>query len=202
MATLTSTRLGFGEKPALIIVDAIRGFTEPSSPLGMVADSEIDAIGRLIGMFRERGWPIIYTVNVYSHGCEASVFRQKLPVLNELAAESSSTEIDPRISARSGDLIIRKTVPSAFFDSPLRQILQNLKVDTTVVTGFSTSGCVRATAVDALQSNFRLIVVREACGDRDGFAHDANLRDIDLKYGDVVSLADALAMAGAVHVRT
>ncbi len=199
MATLSSTRTGFGQKPALIVVDAIRGFTEPSSPLGMAAHTQIAAIDRLIRVFRRRGWPIVYTVNAYAHGCEASVFRQKLPVLDELAAGAPSTEIDPRIPAGPEDLVIRKTVPSAFFDTALRETLNSLEVDTTVVVGFSTSGCVRATAVDALQSNFRLVVVREACGDRDGFAHDANLRDIDLKYGDVVSLEDALVMAESVQ---
>ena len=196
MATLPNQHLGLGRKPALVVVDATVGFTDPTSPLGTESSQEVAAIAQLLQAFRQKRLPVVFTTNSYSHAAEASVFREKVPVLNLLVSGGGLAAIDPRILPRPDEIVINKGVPSAFFDSPLRQILSNLRVDSAVVVGFTTSGCVRATAVDALQSNFRLIVVREACGDRDIQAHDANLRDLQLKYGDVVSLESALQMIG------
>jgi maleamate amidohydrolase len=191
---LSSNTIGLGAKPALIVVDATIGFTDPASPLGCSGDSEVGAIGHLLKAFRARNFPVVFTTNSYSHKAEASVFREKLPLRNELIAGSSLASIDPRLQPATGDIILNKGLPSAFFDTPLRQILHNLGVDSVVVCGFSTSGCVRATAVDALQANFRLVVVEDACGDRDREAHAANLRDIQLKYGEVVGLTAAVKM--------
>ncbi|HUW36400.1 MAG TPA: isochorismatase family protein [Rhodocyclaceae bacterium] len=194
MATLPNKAVGLGAKSALIIVDATLGFTDPGSPLGCPSDIEVGAIKRLLGAFRRRRLPIVFTTNAYSHPAEASVFREKLPLLNELVVGGVLAAIDPRLQPQVGEVVLNKGVPSAFFDSPLRQMLCNMGVDSVVVCGFSTSGCVRATAVDALQSNFRLMVVADACGDRDRAAHAANLRDLGLKYGDVVDLDTALEM--------
>jgi maleamate amidohydrolase len=194
MATLPNQHLGLGRKPALVVVDATVGFTDPTSPLGTESSQEVAAIAQLLQAFRKKRLPVVFTTNSYSNAAEASVFREKVPVLNQLVAGGILAAIDPRISPRSEEIVLNKGVPSAFFDSPLRQTLINLGVDSTMVVGFTTSGCVRATAVDALQSNFRLIVVRDACGDRDIQAHEANLRDLQLKYGDVVSLENALQM--------
>jgi nicotinamidase-related amidase len=191
---LSSNTIGLGAKPALIVVDATIGFTDPSSPLGCPSDSEVGTIQHLLKAFRARSLPVVFTRNFYTHKGEASVFREKLPLLNELVAGSRLATIDPRLQPATGEIILNKGLPSAFFDSPLRQILHNLGVDSVVVCGFSTSGCVRATAVDALQANFRLVVVEDACGDRDQEAHAANLRDIQLKYGEVVGLGRALEM--------
>jgi maleamate amidohydrolase len=196
MAILHNQNIGLGSKPALVVVDATVGFTDPNSPLGTESSQEVAAIAQLLQAFRQKRLPVVFTTNSYSHAAEASVFREKVPVLNLLVSGGGLAAIDPRILPRPDEIVINKGVPSAFFDSPLRQILSNLRVDSAVVVGFTTSGCVRATAVDALQSNFRLIVVREACGDRDIQAHDANLRDLQLKYGDVVSLESALQMIG------
>jgi nicotinamidase-related amidase len=194
VATLPNRTVGLGAKPALIVVDATLAFTDPASALGSESEAELGAIARLIAAFRARGLPVVYTVNAYSHPAEASVFRAKLPVLDLLVTGSPMAEIAPPIVPQPHDIVLRKVVPSAFFDSPLRQMLINLGVDSVLVCGFTTSGCVRATAVDALQCNFRLLVVRDACGDRDRAAHEANLRDLDLKYGDVVSADQALTM--------
>ncbi|MFA7278683.1 MAG: isochorismatase family protein [Sterolibacterium sp.] len=196
MATLPNKKIGLGHKPALIVVDATVGFTDPNSPLGAESTREVEAIAKLLQVFRQKRLPVVFTTNSYSHAAEASVFREKVPLLNQLVAGGSLAAIDPCILPQPGEIVINKGVPSAFFDSPLRQMLNNLGVDSTVVVGFTTSGCVRATAVDALQSNFRLIVVRDACGDRDPQAHEANLRDLQLKYGDVVTLENALQMLG------
>jgi nicotinamidase-related amidase len=193
MATLPSKTVGLGARPALIVVDATVGFTDPNSPLGSESGAELSAIQGLIAAFRARKLPIVYTVNAYTHAAEAKVFREKIPLLDLLVAGSPLAEIAPLIAPQPQDIVLRKGVPSAFFDSPLRQLLHNLAVDSVMVCGFTTSGCVRATAVDALQCNFRLSVVRDACGDRDRAAHEANLRDLGLKYGDVLSAVDALA---------
>lgn len=194
MATLSNTATGLGGRPALIVVDATVGFTDPFSPLGCESARELAAIAELLACFRQFHWPVIYTTNSYADAGVASVFREKVPVLNLLVTGGPLAKIDPRVAPLADEQVINKGVPSAFFDSPLRDILRTAGVDSVVVVGFSTSGCVRATAVDALQANFRLLVVREACGDRDRAAHDANLRDLDLKYGDVVSLDEAISL--------
>jgi len=196
LATLPNRTVGLGANPALIVVDATVGFTDPASALGSESRRELEVIRGLIAEFRVRGLPIAYSVNAYAHPAEATVFREKLPSLNLLVHGTPLAEIAADVRPEPHDIVIRKGVPSAFFDSPLRQMLVNLGVDSVLVCGFTTSGCVRATAVDALQCNFRLVVARDACGDRDRAAHEANLRDLDLKYGDVVTSQEALAMLG------
>lgn len=194
MATLRNERTGLGRKPALLIIDANVAFTDPAFPLGAECSAEMAVIAQLVSAFRRYRLPVVYTRHAYRHASEAPAFRAKLPQSNLLVAGSAVTQIDPRIAPASEDIVIDKTVPSAFFDSPLRQMLYGLGVDTAVVVGFSTSGCVRASAVDALQCNFKLMVVREACGDRDPEAHHSNLRDLDLKYGDVVGCDEFLRL--------
>ena len=194
MATLRNQRTGLGRKPALLIIDANVGFTDPTFPLGAECSVEIAVIAKLISAFRQHRLPVVYTRHAYRHASEAPAFRAKLPQSNLLIAGSAVTQIDPRIAPAPEDIVIDKTVPSAFFDSPLRQMLYGLGVDSAVVVGFSTSGCVRASAVDAMQCNFKLVVVREACGDRDPEAHQSNLRDLDLKYGDVVGYDEFMTL--------
>ena len=194
MPALPNDKTGLGKKPALLIIDATVGFTDPAAPMGCEADAELAMIAKLIAAFRERKLPIVYTTHSYRHPSEAPIFRAKLPLSNLLVAGSETTAINPRIAPAGDDIVVNKTVPSAFFDGPLRQMLRSLDVDSTVLCGFSTSGCVRASAVDAMQCDFRVVVVRDACGDRDLEAHEANLRDIDLKYGDVVDVDALLAM--------
>jgi len=186
MATLQFQSMGLGKKPALLVIDSTVGFTSADSPLGMDGAAAVANIVRLVDMFHKRGWLVVFTTNAYVSPDEASVFREKLPILNQLTVDGPLAPLDPRLKPASDDFIFRKTVPSAFFDSPLREKLRQEGIDSTVLCGFSTSGCVRASAVDALQSNFRVTVVEDACGDRDSLAHDYNLRDIKLKTGDVV----------------
>jgi len=194
MAMLEKAALRFGKRPALIVVDASMGFTDPTSPLGSEADSVVEAIGALLRAFRERRLPVYFTTVVYGDSARASVFREKLPVLNELKPGSRLVDIDPRIAPQPGEPVIEKQFPSAFFQTDLAERLAGEGVDTVVITGLTTSGCVRASAVDALSHDLRLIVPREAVGDRDPPAHEANLHDIDAKYGEVVALDAALAM--------
>jgi len=186
-----------GRRPALLVVDVSRGFTDPACPLGSEAGEVVGAIAALLEAFRARGLPVWYTTVIYTSPYQAAVFRRKLPVLELLAPDSRWVEIDPRIAPRADEPVLVKHFPSAFFGTDLAQQLAGAGVDTLYVTGLTTSGCVRASALDALQHNLRLIVPREATGDRDAAAHEANLYDLESKYGDVVSLDDALRMLEA-----
>jgi nicotinamidase-related amidase len=185
---------GFGERPALVVVDMSVGFTDPASPLHCELEDVVGAIGRLLDATRAAGFPVVYTTVAYDDADQvtAAVFIDKVPALLTLAAGSRWVEIDPRLAPRSGEPVLTKLFASAFHGTPLATLLAAQRCDGVIVTGASTSGCVRATAVDALQHGYRVVVPREAVGDRNAAAHEANLYDIDAKYGDVVPLVDML----------
>lgn len=187
-------KAGFGARPALVVIDVNVGFTDPESPLVCDLEDVVDAIRELLEASRAAAIPIVYTTVEYSEGDQvaAKAFIDKIPVLTTLAAGSRWVEIDPRIAPGPGEPVLKKLFASSFFGTPLQALLTAHDVDTLIVTGASTSGCVRATAVDAIQHAFRPVVPREAVGDRNPDAHEANLYDIDAKYGDVVSLAETL----------
>lgn len=182
-----------GRRPALLLVDLSCGFTDPESPLGCECDTVIDANRVLLDAFRERGLPVFFTTVVYDTPDQAPVFRRRLPALNLLARGSHQVDIDPRLRPAAGETLVEKQYASAFFGTDLLLRLHRAGADSLVVTGLTTSGCVRATAVDGLQHDFPVRVVREAVGDRNRQAHDANLHDLHAKYADVVSLAELLA---------
>lgn len=188
-------RVGFGRRPALVVVDVNRGFTDPASPLVCDLDACVEAIAVLLDAFRAASLPVVFTTVCYDElGKQAAAaFIEKVPALLVLEPGSEWVEIDPRISPREGEPVLTKTFASAFFGTTLGSMLAAAGCDTVVVTGASTSGCVRATAVDALQHGYRVVVPREAVGDRNSAAHEANLFDIDAKYGDVLSVGDVLA---------
>jgi nicotinamidase-related amidase len=192
-------RAGFGQHPALVVVDVNLGFTDPASPLVCELDDVVAAIARLLGGARRAGIPVVYTTVAYDAEGKrtAAAFIDKVPALLTLAAGSRWVEIDPRIAPRGEEPVLTKLFASAFFGTPLASLLAEAGCDSLIVTGASTSGCIRATVVDALQHGYRAIVPREAVGDRNLAAHEANLYDIDAKYGDVVSLDDVLG-----HLRT
>ena len=196
---LASQPLGLGRKPALIVVDMINGFTDPASPLGSECDAVKEAIAQLLNCFREKELPIYFTCVEYSDPSQANVFREKLPALNILEYGSEWVELDGAMERRAEEPIIKKQWASTFFATDLAERLRVQGVDSLVVTGLTTSGCVRATAVDGLQYNFRVVVPREACGDRNSAAHEANLYDLNTKYVDVVSLDEAIALLEAVN---
>jgi nicotinamidase-related amidase len=186
-------RVGFGKRPALLIVDFIVGFTDLSSPLASNLDSEVEATRRLLEVAREKRIPIFFTTIEYDEGYrDAGVFIKKIPSLSVLQKGSRMTEVDERIQPRLGEHVISKKYASAFFGTSLASTLTASRCDTLLITGCTTSGCVRASAVDSCQHGFHTIVVREAVGDRAQGPHEANLFDIDAKYGDVVSLSEAL----------
>jgi maleamate amidohydrolase len=188
-------RLGFGKKPAVIVVDFIRAYTTEGSPL--FAPPVIDAVNETIELLeaaRKHNAPILYTKVLYNkHGLDGGLFVQKVPVLRKMVDGEPLAEIVAELPPAPDDIIIVKQYASAFFGTSLAATLTALGVDTTIIVGCSTSGCVRATALDAMQYGFRPIVPRECVGDRRLEPHEANLFDINSKYGDVVSKREVLA---------
>jgi maleamate amidohydrolase len=187
-------RGGFGRRPALVVIDMTLGFTDPDSPLACDLEGPISEIQKLLGAARHAEIPIVFTTVAYreSDKLTAAAFIDKVPALLTLEAGTRWADIDPRIAPRETETILNKLFASGFFGTGLSSLLTAASVDTLIITGASTSGCVRATAVDALQYGFRPVVPREAVGDRNEQAHEANLYDIDAKYGDVVPVRDAL----------
>ena len=192
-------RQGAGRRPALLVIDMSLGFTSPDSPLHCELDDVVGAIEKLLTAARAKELPIVYTSVSYGAGekAVAKAFIDKIPILLTLAAGSPFTEIDPRLAPRPDEPVLNKLFASAFFGTPLQSLLAAHGCDSVIVAGASTSGCVRATAVDVLQNGYLLTIPREAVGDRDPAAHAQALYDIDAKYGNVVSLAEALVLISA-----
>ncbi len=187
-------KVGFGSRPAVIVIDFTRAYTTPGEPLfakGVV--SAVDETVCLLEAARAARVPVIYTKVMYHPSLiDGALFVKKVPVLQTLVPGEPMAEIDPKVAPRPDELVIVKQYPSCFFGTPLMSALTSLGIDTLVLTGCSTSGCVRATAIDGLQYGFRVIVPRECVGDRHDGPHDANLFDINAKYGDVVAKAEVI----------
>lgn len=192
MTDLQRHSLGLGERPALLLVDVIKGFTDPACPLGSEADSVVDACKALLDLFRLKRLPVFFTTVVYHDESQARVFRQRVPALNVLEPGSEWVKVDPRIAPVHGETVIEKQWPSGFFNTNLAQQLEAAGADSIVMGGLTTSGCVRATAVDGLQHDYRVVIAREATGDRNAAAHESNLFDLQAKYVDVMTVQDVL----------
>ena len=193
MSDLQRHSLPLGRRPALVLVDMIRGFTDPACPLGSACESVVEANRQLLAAFRAAGLPVYFTTVVYHEAAQAAVFRQRIPALNLLTPDSNWVQVDPALSPQSGEVLIEKRWASSFFGTDLADQLRAAGADSLVVTGLTTSGCVRATVVDGLQHDFPVVVPREAVGDRNADAHEANLFDLHAKYADVQTLAEVLA---------
>lgn len=188
-----ASEMGFGQRPAVLVVDFILGFTDPESPLGAVLNKEVDATRLLLDAARTVETPIFFTTTVYGPDCrDAGHFVRKIPALRLFQRESHWTLLDPRLARRPKEEILEKKYASAFFGTALASTLHAHGIDTVLVAGAMTSDCVRASVVDALQHGFRPIVPRSCVGDRSPDAHHANLFDIHGKYGDVVELNEVL----------
>ncbi|MCO5205042.1 MAG: isochorismatase family protein [Anaerolineae bacterium] len=199
-AGLFDGRLGFGRKPVILVVDFIRAYTTLDSPL-FAADVvvAVAATVDLLTRARNKGIPVIYTQVLYSaSGRDGGIFVQKVPVLRMLVSGEPLAEIVPELSPQPADVIIVKQYASAFFGTSLAAMLTSMGIDTIILAGCSTSGCIRATAVDGMQHGFRVVIPRECVGDRHRAPHESNLFDIDSKYGDVVAKADVLAYLGTL----
>jgi nicotinamidase-related amidase len=198
----TYDRAGFGaavrrgRRPAVVVVDLSRGFTEPEFPTGADLTDVVAATARVVRAARAVAAPVIYTTIAYDPAeadGSAYAWLDKAPGLRVLRAGSELVDIDPRLPREERDPLIVKKGASAFFGTHLAGTLTSLGVDTLIVCGATTSGCVRATVVDGVQSGFPVLVPRECVGDRAQGPHEANLFDIDAKYGDVIGVEDALA---------
>jgi nicotinamidase-related amidase len=185
---------GLGDHPALVLVDVIVGFTDPGCELGSESASVVDACSDLLNIFRKKGLPVFFTTVIYHDVSQARVFRQRLPALNVLTPHSKWVQVDPRISPLNDETLIEKQWASGFFKTDLQHGLETAGADSLVIGGLTTSGCVRATAVDGLQNEFKVVVVREATGDRNQTAHESNLFDLQAKYADVLDLNEVLEL--------
>lgn len=181
--------VGFGRKPCILVVDLTNGFTDPASPLGSELSQVIAANNELLEVARARAIPVIFSVVSYDHPREAGLWMMKVPSLGILATGSGAERIDERLHPRPDEQVLVKKYGSCFFGTALASQFTASGIDTVIVTGVSTSGCVRATVVDAMQHGFRAIIPREAVGDRSSEQHNANLFDMEAKYGDVLGLA-------------
>ena len=186
MSKLKSHPTRIGSSPALVVVDMCRGFIDPSSPLGFECNELIEANIQLVSKFREKNLPVIFTTTLYRDEFEASVFRSRLPDLNILKPGSEEISFLETLSPNKDEKLIEKKFASAFFETSLANHLNQIQVDSVIVSGVTTSGCVRATALDSLQNNFLTIVAEDCVGDRDLNAHQANLFDLQAKYADVI----------------
>jgi maleamate amidohydrolase len=190
-----AARVGAGTSPAVVVVDVCRAYLEG----GPFTDDEgrfeaaRASAARVVEAARAAGHPVLFTRVVFEPGLtDGGFFVRKVPGLVAFEQGSEWIECPDDPSPRPGEVMVTKQYASAFFGTSLAATLRSRGVDTVLVFGFSTSGCVRATALDALQSGFRPLVVREACGDRDAGVQEANLFDLDAKYADVVTEAYAL----------
>lgn len=196
-------RIGFGRNPAVIVVDFINAYTSEGSPL--FAQGVVDAVRDTVPLLeaaRRQSVPVIYTRVIYqAGGYDGGIFVEKVPVLLKMVEGEPLADIVPELPPAKGDVILNKQYASAFFGTSLAAMLTSHGIDTVIVTGCSTSGCIRASAVDGMQHGFRVIVPRECVGDRHPGPHEANLFDIDSKYGDVVGRQDVLDYFNGLSVR-
>ncbi len=188
MPDLDRKSQGLGERPALLVVDMLNSFTDPDSPLGSEAGDVVEANRKLLCAFREKELPVVFTSVVYHDASQARVFRDRIPALDILEPGTRWVQVDPRLEPAEGEPVIEKQWASGFFKTDLDDFLRGAGADSLVVTGLTTSGCVRATAVDGLQNDFRVVIPAEAVGDRNLEVHRANLFDLNAKYADVLNL--------------
>lgn len=189
-------RLQPGRRPALLIVDVVTAYLTQGSPLFM--DSAAAALAsnlRLANAARAAGVPVVFTnVQYKADGSDGGVFYRKAPVLKAFVEGSPLGTFPDGLTPLTGERVFTKQYPSAFFGTGLAEALHAEGIDTLLITGYSTSGCVRASAVDAMQHGFVPLVVREACADRHAAPHEANLFDLQAKYAEVIGEAEALAL--------
>lgn len=185
------SRVGFGEAPALVVIDFIRAFTDPGHRLGADVSRELAQTNLLLEAAHRAGAPVILSTVAYDDPVgETGVWLRKMAGLADLVAGSVEVEQDPRLAIGANDTILRKRFASCFFKTTLADDLRRQGIDTVIIAGCTTSGCVRATAVDACCHGFHTIVARDAVADRLQDAHEQSLTDIDLKYGDVLPAAE------------
>ncbi|EWM64942.1 MULTISPECIES: isochorismatase family protein [Micromonospora] len=191
--------LGRGSRRALLLVDLVRAYLDPASPLyaGDTDPPALRACAALLDTARRHGVPVIHTrVELSPGGADGGLFARKVPALRVFEHGSAFADAPPSLAPAPGETVVTKQYASAFFGTSLASTLRVLGVDALVIGGASTSGCVRASAVDALQHGFVPLVVAEACLDRDPRPHQAALFDLGAKYAEVLALDEATALLG------
>ena len=187
-------KVGYGRNPAVVVIDFTLAYTTPGSPF--FAEGVVRAVADTVPLLdaaRTAGIPVIHTKVMYHpSGADGGWFVRKVPALRKLVPGEPLAEIDPKVAPLPEEVVIVKQYPSPFFGTPLAPMLATLGVDTLILAGCSTSGCVRAGALDGVQHGYRVIVPRECVGDRHDGPHDANLFDINAKYGDVVAREEVI----------
>lgn len=200
-----SERTGFGKQPAILVIDMCRGITEPGK-MFIDMDEHIPCIASILDAARRIGAPVIFTTVAYHTDlADAGVFGKKVPLVQNFLYGSPLVDIDPRLPVLDTDHLLVKKFPSAFYGTNLQSMLGSLGIDTTIVVGNSTSGCVRATVCDSVSGGFQTIVPEDCVADRAQLSHQVNLFDMDAKYADVVSSKSVVSylddLAGPSQVR-
>jgi len=188
-------RGGFGARPAVLVVDLCAGFTNPAYPPGTNLDQVVRNTRALLDRARSQLIPVVFTTIAFAaDGVEGRIWRRKMPALNCLVEGSAAVDLDARLGRRPEEPVVVKRAASAFAGTGLAALLVSLGADSLVVAGATTSGCVRATVVDACMAGYPTVVPADCVGDRHAGAHAANLFDIAAKYGDVLDLAQTLSL--------
>jgi maleamate amidohydrolase len=183
-----------GRRPVVLAIDLMRAYFEPASPLCLPSRDCLESSARVLAAARSNDVPVLHTrVEFAPDGSDGGVFVQKVPALEHLFGGGPMSELMPEVAPVEGELVITKQYASAFFGTSLASTLVARGVDTVVLVGVSTSGCIRATGVDAVQHGFVPLVVRDAVGDRTAQTHAANLFDLQAKYAEVVDESTAVA---------
>ena len=192
-------RLEPGRRPALVLVDLVQAYFDPSAELYMGTDSCLASAARVLAAARAAGIPVVHTrVSFAEGGIDGGAFFKKVGALKQFVGETPLGAIRPEVAPLPGEVVLVKQYASAFFGTSLSSTLTAAGIDTLIVVGVSTSGCIRATAVDAIQYGFVPLVVRDAVGDRDPRPHEANLFDLQAKYAEVLGEDDVLAYLSGV----
>ncbi len=191
------SQLSWGTRPALLVIDMMQAYFTAGSPLCLPDRAAVDGCVRLLAAARSNGVPVVHTRVAYTPGmADAGLFVQKVPALGLLVEGGPLGRFEPDVAPESGEAVVVKQYASAFFGTSLASTLRAANRDTVVVCGVSTSGCIRASATDALQHGFVPLVVADACGDRTPAVHEANLFDLAAKYADVIAADEAVAYLG------
>ncbi|WP_129113543.1 isochorismatase family protein [Halegenticoccus tardaugens] len=181
-----------GDRPALLVVDLQKGETDPDEPLGSDLSTVVENTNELVDVCHDRGVPVVFARVVYRHldAADGGLWVEKIPALMEWTTGSYPAELDDRLHVKDGDHVLDKRHASAFHGTELGSMLTAMGIDTLVVAGCSTSGCIRSSVDAAAARGFRTVVPEECVGDRSAEQHEAHLWDIDAKFADVLSMAE------------
>ncbi|MGU3433060.1 isochorismatase family protein [Actinomycetes bacterium M1A6_2h] len=185
--------LGPGRSPAVLVVDVVQAYLVDGSPLRAPVEGAVTAAATLVAAARDAGVPVVFTrVSYQPGGADGGLFTTKIPALAVFEEGSALGDFPPAPRPAPGDTVVTKQYASAFFGTSLAATLTARGIDTLYICGLTTSGCIRASATDALQHGFRPLVVSDACGDREPGMHESNLLDLRAKYADVIGLDEAI----------